>query len=441
MSPDPCGVRFSMSRPPLHRRTFLRASGAAIGLPFLDAMVPAFAKAARAAVTIPRRLVAIHVPLSWMPQFFLPQPDAVGTARSPYLDLLGGHRGRFTVFSGLAHPGIHSGHSAGQCFLTGAPGPGEPTFRNSQSLDQFAADRIGLATRFPSLTLAVQNDNPPLSSATLSVSRDGVYIPSETSAQRLYRAMFVAGTPAEQAETLRRIQAGGSVLDALRVTAAALGREVGPADRHRIDQYCSSIRELEQRLGRSIAWEQTPKPLVAEPEPRDIADRAHVFERAGLMFDLIKLALQTDSTRIASMLLETAVVAHVPGVMNETHGLTHHGNEPDKIAELRRVEEAQTRALATLLESLHGQQEADGSTLLEHTQVLIGSCLGNASSHSNRNLPIILAGGGYRHPGHLAFDTEHNEPLANLYLTMLQRLGIEADSFSSSTGTLRGLNL
>ncbi len=441
MAAAPRIVRFSMRRPPLHRRTFLRAAGAAIGLPLLDAMVPACGKAARAAVTNPRRLVAIHVPLSWMPEFFFPARDAGGTATSPYLDLLGGHRGRFTVFSGLAHPGVYSGHSAGQCFLTGAPGPGEPTFRNSQSLDQFAADRIGLQTRFPSLALAVQNDHPPLSSATLSVSRDGVYIPPETSPQRLYRAMFVAGKPEEQAQTLRRIQAGGSVLDALRATADRLIREVGPADRHRIDQYCSSIRELEQRLERSIVWEHTPKPLVAEPEPRDIADLTHVFERAGLMFDMIKLALQTDSTRIVSMGLETAVVAHVPGVMNETHGLTHHGNEPDKIAELRRVEEAQTRALATLLESLHGQQEADGSTLLDHTQVLIGSCLGNASSHSNRNLPIILAGGGYRHPGHLAFDTEHNEPLANLYLTMLQRLGIEANSFSSSTGTLRGLDL
>ena len=160
------------------------------------------------------------------------------------------------------------------------------------------------------------------------------------------------------------------------------------------------------------------------------------------MFDMIRLALQTDSTRVVSMMLDTAVVAHVPGVVNETHGLTHHGNEPEKIAELRRVEEAQTRALASMLASLEAVTEAEAEgTLLEHTQELIGSCLGNANAHSNDNLPIILAGGGYRHPGHVAFDTKRNEPLANLFLTMLQRLGIEAGSFSSSTGTLRGLDV
>lgn len=433
-------VRFSLRSPSLDRRTFLRSAGVAVALPLLDAMVPAFGRERRTATLIPRRMVAIHLPLSWMPQYFFPGLDAGAAATSPYLDLLRGQRGQFTVFSGLAHPDVHSGHAAGQCFLTGAPGPGQPTFRNSQSLDQFAAERIGRETRFPSLTLAVQNENPTLSAATLSVSRAGVFIPPETSPQRLYRAMFVAGTPDEQAHSLRHIEAGGSVLDALQATAATLGREVTPADRHRVDQYFTSIRELEQRLQRSIAWEQTPKPIVHEPEPRDITELTHVFERAGIMFDMIKLALQTDSTRIVSMLLDTAVVAHVPGVMNETHGLTHHGNEPDKIAELRRVEEAQTVALASLLRSLQEQQEADGSTLLDHTQVLIGSCLGNASSHSNRNLPIILAGGGYRHPGHLAFNSENNEPLANLYLTMLQRLGVEADSFASSTGTLRGLD-
>jgi hypothetical protein len=157
------------------------------------------------------------------------------------------------------------------------------------------------------------------------------------------------------------------------------------------------------------------------------------------MFDLIRLALQTDSTRVVTLSLSTfSVVPHVPGVKSETHGLTHHGNEPEKIAELRQIEEAQMSALAYLLQTWRDTKEA-GASLLDQTQVLYGSCLGNANSHSNQNLPVILAGGGFKHGKHLAFDTTNNTPLANLFVSMLKRLGIEADKFATGTGTLRGL--
>jgi hypothetical protein len=175
------------------------------------------------------------------------------------------------------------------------------------------------------------------------------------------------------------------------------------------------------------------------PPPRDITDASEVIAKSRLMFDLVRLALATDSTRVVTLSLSTfSVVPHVPGVKNETHGLTHHGNEPEKIAELRRIEEAQVTVFGELLAALHAVAEPGGS-LLDHTQVLYGSCLGNANSHSTRNLPIILAGGGLRHGGHLAFAEADGVPLANLYLTMLRGLGVEVDSFSSSTGTLRGL--
>lgn len=214
---------------------------------------------------------------------------------------------------------------------------------------------------------------------------------------------------------------------------------MGPADRDRREQYFSSIHDLEHRLARLVIRERTAKPSVNYQGPRGIADATYVFEKARRMFDMIRLAFQTDSTRIVTLTLDTAVVAHVPGVMNETHGLIHHGNEPAKIAELRKGEEEQTRTLAHLLRSLRDIPDGDG-TLLDHTQLLCGSCLGNANSHANDNLPILPAGGGSRHPGHLAFDAKRNEPLANLFLTILGRLGIEAVSFASSTGTLRGLD-
>ena len=217
-----------------------------------------------------------------------------------------------------------------------------------------------------------------------------------------------------------------------------LERAVGPADRSRLDQYFTSVRELEQRLDRSIEWEHRPKPQVDYAEPQDIADAARVIEKSRLMFDLVRLAFETDSTRVVTLSLSTfAIVAAVPGVKNETHELTHHGNDPAKIAELKKLEESQLQTFGSLLTSLRGSGE-QGPSLLDQTAVLYGSCLGNANSHSNRNLPIILAGGGFRHPGHLAFDADRNEPLANLFVSLLQKLGIEADSFASSTGTLRG---
>lgn len=404
------------------RRHFLRAAGACLALPFIG----------RAAETLPpRRLLAIHVPLGMMPQFFFPQ---AGAASSPYLDLLAEQRSHFTTFSGVSHPGVDGNHHAGQCFLSGAPHPGQATFRNSISLDQFAAEKIGLDTRYPSLAVTVSNGEHYGDS--IAISRAGVMLPAERSAEKLYRRLFVAGTPEEKAATMRRIEAGGSVLDLILEKTKRLEQSAAPEDRARLDQYFQSVRELEDRLQRNIAWENRPKPRVDFPQPRDIADANEVIARSKLMFDLVRLALQTDSTRVVTLTLSTfSVVPHVPGVKSETHGLTHHGNEPAKIAELRKIEEAQMTAFGELLAAFRGVAET-GGTLLDHTQILYGSCLGNANSHSNLNLPLILAGGGFKHGGHLSFDTTNNTPMANLFVTMLQKLGVEADKFSSSTGTI-----
>jgi len=425
----------------LSRRTMLRAAGAGVALPLLDAMVPVFGRAARAAAKAgpPRRLVTIHVPLGMMPQFFFPSKPSSGPS-SPYLNHLAAHRGQFTVFSGLSHPEVRSGHSSSKCFLTGARNPGHPTFRNSLSLDQLVAESIGVDTRFRSLTLAVQKKESPTTFESISVSRVGVGIPPELSPQRLYRDMFVTGTPEEKAATLRRITAGGSVLDLVGDRAAQLERKVGPADRARLDQYFTSVRELEGRLGRKIDWQGRPKPKVDYAEPNEVVDANMVIEKSKLMYDMIRLAMETDTTRVVALMISLfSTTAHLPGVKTDTHALTHHGNEPEKVAELRKVEEAQMRAFGGFLQSLRDVGE-DGGTLLDHTQVLYGSCLGNANMHSNTNMPIIQAGGGYSHPGRLAFDENNNEPLANLYVTMLRRLGIEADSFATSTGSLRGLD-
>lgn len=409
----------------LSRRHFLRASGVCLALPVLG----------RAAdLGPPQRLLAIHVPLGMMPQFFFPTK---GSASSHYLDRLAQHRSRFTTFSGLSHPHVDGNHHAGQCFLTGAPHPGQPSFRNSLSLDQLVAEHIGLETRFPSLTLSVRQGEHYADS--ISVSRSGVILPAETSVEKLYKRLFAAGTEMEKEEALRRIQAGRSVLDLILQKARRIERTAGREDRARLDQYFQSIREMEGRLQRSIYWENQPKPSVDKPPPEDISDANQVIAKSRLMFDLIRLALQTDSTRVVTLSLSTfSVVPHVPGVRNETHGLTHHGNEEKKIAELRKIEEAQMDVFGQLLSMLAETPQTEGS-LLDHTHLIYGSCLGNANSHSTRNLPILLAGGPYRHGRHVELEGEENTPLSNLFVNILQRLGIETDRFASSNGTLSQL--
>jgi hypothetical protein len=409
------------------RRNFLRAAGASLVLPAIG----------RASEKLPsKRLLAIHVPLGMMPAFFFPK---AGETSSPYLDLLAAHKSHFSTFAGVSHPGVDGNHHAGQCFLTGAPHPGQPTFRNSLSLDQLVAEKIGLDTRFPSLAVSVRKGDHYADS--ISVSRSGVVLPAETSAERLYRRLFVAGTPDEISATMRRIEAGGSVLDLILDKAKRIEKSAAPQDRERLDQYFQSVRELETRLQRNIEWEKRPKPKVDYPQPKDIADANEVIARSKLMFDLIRLALQTDSTRVVTLTLSTfSVVPHVPGVKSETHGLTHHGNEPEKMAELRKIEEAQLNVFGDLLKAFRGVNETGGS-LLDHTQVLYGSCLGNANSHSNQNLPLILAGGGFKHGKNLSFDSQNNTPMANLFVSMLQGLGIEAGKFASSTGSIPGLDL
>ena len=197
-----------------------------------------------------------------------------------------------------------------------------------------------------------------------------------------------------------------------------------------MDQYFTSVRELEQRLHSSEAWEQKPKPVVTAKPPEDIEDSRQFVAKTRLMFDVMKLALETDSTRIISLFIDTTVI----------HNITHHGNRPEAIAELRAKEEAQFDALNGFLSALAETQES-GKPLLDSTMVLYGTPMGSANSHSNVNLPVLLAGGGFKHGQHLAFDTTNNYPLANLYVSMLQRLGIEAGSFSTSKGTMRGLEL
>ena len=414
---------FSIGRAPLSRRTFLRGAGVALALPLLESMLPA--NTGNRPAAIPRRVVAIETNMGILPQFFFPDRHGRDYALTPYLQKLATVRDQFTVFSGVSHPGVTGAHAAEKCFLTGTPHPERGGFRNGISLDQFAAERVGHHTRYPSLVLAMSNEN----NQTLSFTRSGAPIPAEKSPRKLFQKLFVQGRPEEVEANVEALRQGRSTLDFVTEQSKRLSRSLSPADQRRMEQYYTSVRELEQRLHSSQEWERKPKPAVSAKPPEDIEDARQFVNKTRLMFDVIKLALETDSSRLISLFIDTTVI----------HNITHHGNRPEVLADLRAKEEGQFEALDRFLRSLNDTRE-QGQTLLDRTMVLYGTCMGSANSHSNTNLPVLLAGGGFRHGQHLAFDQQNNYPLTNLFVSMLQRLGIETNEFSSGRATLRGLD-
>ena len=408
----------------LSRRTLLRAAGATLGLPLLEAMTPAFSRAG-AAKPKPRRLVAIQTNMGILPDHFFPEQAGSDYRLTPYLEKLAAHRQQMTVFSGCSHLGVSGGHAAEKCFLTAAPHPDRGGFHNTVSLDQLAAEHIGTETRYPSLSLASSEGNP-----TLSFTRSGAPIAADKSPRKLFEKLFAQGKAEDVEANVQALREGRSMLDFVGDAGKRLSKTLGKSDQQRLDQYFTSLRELEQRMTSAEAWEYKPKPVVKASPPEDIADAKAFVQRTRLTLDVVKLALETDSSRLITFFVDTVVI----------HAITHHGNRPEALAELTAHESEQFGALNDFLHSLNSAKEED-DTLLDRTMVLYGTCMGSANSHSNVNLPTLLAGGGFKHGQHLAFDKANNYPLTNLYVSILQRLGIETSEFSTAKATMKGLEM
>lgn len=428
-------------RTAISRRSFLRGAGILLGLPLLDAMQPAFAQATagRTTGTPPRRMLAICNNLGLLPDHFFPASSNPASLSSPYLDHLTDFHRDLTVFSGVSHPDVDGGHPADICFLTAAPHPGRGGFRNTISLDQYIAERIGHLTRLPSLNLGV---NVAQGSRSLAWTGSGVLIPCEERSSDVFRRLFLQGSPGETEAQIRRLDLGRSILDAVGSQAKDLERHLGPRDKDRLDQYFTSVRDLEQRMQMSREWEQRPKPAVSASVPLDPASPRAYMEKVRLMYDIARLAFETDSTRSIALLLDSvnspAIEVDGTKITDGYHNLSHHGRSEAKLSQLRAIDEWHMKLLAQLFGGLRSVKE-EGDTLLDRTMVLYGSNLGNANTHVTTNLPTLLAGGGFRHGQHLAFDRDRNYPLPNLFVSMLQRMGLETDKFATSTGSMRGL--
>jgi len=427
----------------LSRRKFLRGAGIVLSLPLLDAMLPSFARAADANLVEarPRRMLAICNNLGLVPDNFFPAETGRGYTPSPYLELLREHLDDLTIFSGVSHPDVDGGHPADICFLTAAPHPGRSGFRNTISLDQYMAERIGHLTRFPSLNLGV---NVERGSRSISWTGSGVLIPCDEKPSEVFKRMFVQGTEAEVQNQVRRLGLGQSILDVVAGQARDLQRDLGPRDRDRLDQYFTSVRDLERRMTMSCEWERKPKPVVHVPCPLDPASPREYMEKVRLMYDMARLAFETDSTRVVALLLDSvnspAIKVGDRTMSDGYHNLSHHGHSEAKLSELKAIDEWHMKLLAGLFTELKSVKE-NGSPLLEQTMILYGTNLGNADTHVTTNLPTLFAGGGFKHGQHLAFDRDRNYPLPNLFVSMLQRMGIETDKFASATGPMRGLDM
>ncbi len=427
-----------MKRLELNRRRFLRGTfGATMALPFLET----FGAEKLAGLTpVPKRMVCVGFEYSFVPDLLFPTEEGRDYDMTPLLRPLALHRDDFSLFAGLDH-GITGGHLSVHSFLSGILAKDASNMlEGNVSVDQKAAMTVGAKTRYSSMQFSPGSNGNHL----ISWTAGGAPVPPIDKLQTIFDLLFRPLELTERQKAERSIDGNQSILDLVKNDANALMRRVSKSDQEKLDQYFTSVREVERKLTMSKAWLDRPKPRVSYELPNG-ADSMTYKERVPLLYDLMVLALQTDSTRVISM-AHGGLGANSGGfpISKGYHTLTHHGKIPEKLRQLSIVETFHTTHFARYLDKLRDVKEPNGKTLLDNTINLMGSGLGNASSHSNRDLPLLLAGGGFKHVGHMQvakLPNKQSVPACNLYLSMLQRFGLEIDSFNTSSGTLTGLDL
>ena len=410
----------------LSRRHFLRGLGFALALPAFESLNTGSLSASLNKQ--PRKMVCVGSHLGFWPGGFFPKNAGLDYETSLTLGAIDEHRRDFTVFSHLDHD-LNGGHKAVHGFLSGVKKSEASGFaEKNMTIDQAAAEFVGSAARYPSITAGLAGGTD------MCWTRSGVNIPPVNSPARLFEALFVNSSEASIAIERSRLTHRSSVLDALRESAHSMSRKLNAPDRDKLDQYLTSVREVEQQLQMSKEWLDRPKPNSPIDPVLDEA-RMHI-EELPLMYDLLVLALQTDSTRVATMEIPMGFQTSELEV-SSYHGLSHHGKAEERLAELQIVEAYLMKQFGYLLNQLKEAQ------LFDETLVILGSGMGNAHTHSNRDVPLVLAGGGISHQGHLVCPKEKGKriPLSNLWLSSLQWFGLEIERFGRSTGTFSSMNL
>jgi Protein of unknown function (DUF1552) len=427
-----------MKTPRPSRRFFLRAAGVSLGLPFLESLPKkvsfgAIEQVASSTVDA-KRMVCIGNMLGFYPPTFIPETAGRDYELSRVLSPLKDLRKDFSVISGLDH-GVKGGHFAIHAFLSGVRAVDAKSMPDANiSLDQFAAEQIGGFTRFPSLTIG--SEDGLHGGCQMCWTRSGTRVPPIEGPRELFQKLFVEETPAAKARASDRILLHASILDSVLSDANSLQKKLNARDQAKLDEYLTSVRDIEKQLELDKKWTKVPKPKAEMEEPEDEGMVSDLPE----LYDLIALALQTDSTRIATLEIAGGFEVVDLGFRKDYHALSHHGQVQESIDALIAIETYQIEQFSRFLSKLKSIEMGEAN-MLDKTMVLFGSGMGNANSHTNSNLPIVLSGGNFKHGQHVQFDPKSRTrpPLANLYVSMLQELGVESDRFATSTGTLTGI--
>jgi|TARA_B110000438_G_scaffold263857_1_gene276131 hypothetical protein len=377
-------------------------------------------------------MAVVSVPFGMVVDKFHPKDTGDNWTLSPTLAPLAKLRQNFTAFSGLDHA-VNGGHAANHTLLSGIKITERAGYPDGNvTVDQRAAELIGHQTRFPSLVFWRDG---------MSYTRTGVRVPALEKPSDAFNLMFVNDTEDQKKFNRATLRSSGSILDTVLEDARNLQRELSTNDRQKLEEYFSSIRETEKKIEISKSWLDRDKPVIKDKAMKRVAagsrDDKLGSNQVEIWMDLMLLALQTDSTRIVSMASNNCNWG-LEGVTDSYHTLSHHGQRDEVLAQLAIVEEFLMKNFARFIQRLKEVKDAEDRPLLDSTQVLFGSGLGSGSRHSNVDLPLILAGGDWKHGRHL--HAHRKQPLCNLYLSMLKRMGAEQDYFNRSNGTLTGLS-
>ena len=406
----------------IDRRKFLQGMGVTLALPWLESSM--MASPARI-----KRLVCFGNHLGFYPEAFFPKNSGADFIISPTLKHIEKHRKDFTVFSNL-DDGTNGGHAGVHAFLSGGirkeMAAGFP--EKNISIDQVAAEHVGSATRFPSITAGID------SGTNMVWKRSGVSVPPINNPAQLFRALFVDQDNASRVMQRKVLLHRSSVLDALRESAKTLNGKLDASDRDKLDQYLTSVREVERRLQMSREWLDKPKPK-SPIKTIGQAERQHI-EEMPLLCDLLALALQTDSTRVATFEVPISFRTSELNV-GGYHSLSHHSKSEDRLGQLQKVEKYWMEQFGFFLNRLKEKK------VFNDTLVVLGSGMSDGSRHSNRDLPVLLAGGGIKHEGHLICPAEGSKriPLSNLLLSTLQWFGCDRERFGKSTGAFSPMQI
>jgi hypothetical protein len=433
----------------LPRRTFLRGMGAAFALPLLDAMVPSLTAMANtpASPSKLRRLGFVYMPMGCDVTRWTPKSENTLDDLSPTLNPLAPIKDKVSVISNLelrnAYPGTHATSNASFLSAAKAKRTESTDYHLGTTVDQIAAQQIGRDTQLPSLELSMdlisvvgQCDNgyACVYQNNLSWSSPTTPLPAEAHPRIVFETLFGDGGNTKDRKAVLKKKA--SLLDSVTDELARLQKTLGPGDRNRVSQYMDAVRDVERRIQQAEA-KTGENPLPDRDRPTGVPSA--YADHARLMFDLQMLAIQGDITRVVTFQLarETSNRSYNEiGVSEPHHALTHHGNDPDKIAKVAKINQFHVSLFAEYLQKLQATPEGDGS-LLDHVLYLYGSGMGNPNVHDHVNLPIIVAGGAagnMRGGTHIRY--KEPTPLANLHLTLLDKVGVRLDSFSDSTGKM-----